>query len=178
MKRGTKEKNQRIISIILRYAIIILLAIFFPLFYLIFAPLTIYPVSFFLNIFYKVGIDHMTLIVNQGFINLVDACIAGSAYFLLILLNLSVPNMKKRFLAVSFEISSFLVLNIIRIAILSILFLSNFAYFMQAHLISWYFLTAIIVILIWIATIKIFKIKEIPFYSDFKLLRKLAKNRR
>jgi len=174
MKREHKISR----GIIIRYALIIIIAFLFPLVYLIFTPLTLYPVYWILGVFYSTSIEKTALVINGSFINLIQACIAGSAYFLLVLLNLSTPNIKKRAKALAFGLGSFLAANIIRIIVLTALFLSNFAYFVQAHLISWYFLTAIFVILIWIATIKIFNIKEIPFYSDFKYLKNMIEKKK
>jgi len=165
-------------NLIVRYAIILLLALFFPVFYMIFTPLTLYPVYLILSLFYSVIIEKTALIVNGNSINLIDACIAGSAYFLLAILNLSTPNVKKRILSLAFGLLSFLLLNILRIVVLSALFLSNFSYFTETHLISWYVLTAFFVLAIWIMTVKIFRIKEIPAYSDFISLKNISKKKK
>ena len=142
---------KKIIPIILRYLAIVILSLnSLYLFYLIFTPLTVYPVHFILSIFYSASLEKSTIIINGIMINLIDACIAGSAYFLLFLLNFSTPKIKKRFFVLFACFSAFLVINILRIVVLSALFLSDFSYFMQAHLLSWYLLTALFVILIWI----------------------------
>ena len=165
----------KIKNLIARYAIVIILALLFPVFYTIFTPLTLYPVYLILNLFYSVNLDKTTLMINGSSINLIKACIAGSAYFLLAILNFSTPKIRKRFYALAFSLVSFLLVNILRIVILSILFLSDFRYFTETHLVSWYLLTAVFVLLIWLLTIKVFEIKEIPFYSDIILIKMLIK---
>ena len=167
---------QKLTSLILRYSLILASSLgSLYVFYLIFTPLTLYPAYLVLSLFYSVSLEKTTLIVNGTIINLIGACVAGAAYFLLLMLNLSTPNIRKRGLVLLFEMSSFLMLNLLRIIILSALFMADFSYFMQAHLISWHLLSGLFVFVIWIITIKMFKIKEIPFYSDFLFLKKLIK---
>jgi len=167
----------KIKNLVARYSLIIILALLFPVFYIIFTPLTLYPVYLILSLFYSVNLDKTTLMINGLSINLIKACIAGSAYFLLAILNLSTPKIKKRFYALAFAVSLFLLINILRIVLLSILFLSNFAYFTETHLLTWYLLTAVFVLLIWLLTIKVFEINEIPFYSDIIYLKKFIKKK-
>jgi len=110
---------------------------------------------------------------------LIRACIAGSAYFLLFILNLSVPmKLKKRIYSLAFSFFIFLAINIIRIFIFSLLLIDNFRYFDITHKIFWFALSGIIVFLVWILTIRVFKIKDIPFYTDIKYLYKLAKKKK
>jgi exosortase/archaeosortase family protein len=170
----------RIISMIIRYLACIAASInSLWIFYFVFTPLTVYPSYFILNLLYGATLVESTIIINGTFITLVDACIAGSAYFLLTALNLFTPGMtlKKRMLMLGFEFLSFWAVNILRIIILSVLFLNGFPYFTTAHLIAWHLVSAVFVILIWIASIKIFKVKEIPFYSDFMYIRDLGKKK-
>jgi len=142
------------------------------IFYFIFTPLTIYPVYFILNLFFE-SILIKNIIILQGVaIELIPACIAGAAYYLLFLLNLSTPNIKllKRIKMLVFAFGTFLVLNIIRIIILTLLTIRGSSWFELTHLIFWYFVSTILVVGIWFTEVKIFKIKSIPFYSDIKSL--------
>ena len=168
----------KIVMIFLRYLITIALSVnSLWIFYIVFTPLTLYPSYFVLNAIYGASLEHSTIIINGNFISLVDACIAGAAYFLLTALNLLTPgiNIKKRMLMLMFEYSAFLIANILRILILSMLLLNGFSYFKEAHLISWHLISAVFVIAIWTSAVKIFKIKEIPFYSDFVCIKNLRK---
>ena len=176
-KRGKRNKNLgAFLNILLRYLILILVAL--PglfIFYFIFTPLTVYPVYFFLGLFFDVAILSKTnILVNNLPIELISACIAGSAYYLLLVLNLSTPKikLKTRISAIIFSFIAFLILNILRIFILSSLAITGFSYFNVTHTIFWYGFSTIIVVGIWFVEVKIYKIKEIPFYSDIKFLYK------
>ena len=102
---------------------------------------------------------------------IIKACIIGSAYYLLLILNLSTPNikLKKRILMIVLSFAALLFVNIFRIVFLSILFASKFSLLNLVHKLFWYLGSIIVVILIWFAEVKIFNIREIPFYSDIKL---------
>ncbi len=172
-------KKNRFYFLILRYIILVLVAL--PnlyLFYSIFTPLTIFPVFYLLNIFFKTSLTDAAITFNGTTIHLVKACIAGSAYYLLLILNLTTPmKIKKRIFSILFLFSSFLIVNIVRILLFSIILLTSFSLFKTLHLITWYFLSAAIVFLIWLLNIKIFKIKKIPVYSDISSLFKVVKKK-
>lgn len=164
--------NLQLKYILLRYVILLLIGLSnLYIFYLIFKPLTIYPVYFLLNIFSEVSLyGNVLSFANGTSIQLVNACIAGAAYYLLLILNLSTPNIKfnKRLKMIIYSFASLLILNILRIFILTNLFVSGFAFFDFTHKLFWYLLSIVFVIGIWFIQIKIYKIKEIPFYSDLK----------
>ena len=112
-------KNKALIlDILTRYLILILIAI--PnlwLFYLVFTPLTAYPVFALLNIFYDASlVAGKIIIINRSIpIELIKACIAGAAYYLLLILNLSTPKIKirSRIKILLLAFGSFLVLNVL-----------------------------------------------------------------
>jgi len=164
------------LDILIRYLILILVAI--PnlyLFYKIFTPLTIYPVYFLLNVFFEVSlIENVISISGCPVIELIPACVAGAAYYLLLILNLSIPQIKlnKRLKMIIFAFASLLIINIIRVILFSLLFITGFSYFDLAHKLMWYFMSIIFVAGIWFTEVKYFKIKQIPFYSDIKFLYK------
>lgn len=172
-----KKESLRLVFIFMRYISLLLLAI--PnlyLFYYAFTPLTIYPVFSLLNLVTNTALVGNTYILNGFSITIIDACIAGSAYYLLLLLNFSVPmNFKKRILSITFSLGSFLALNILRIFIFSVLLITSFQFFDITHRLFWYLVSAIIVFLVWLLTIKLFRIKEIPFHADLKYLYSLTK---
>jgi len=160
-------------SIFLRYLILLGSTYFFffsQVFYNLFLKLTIYPVHFFLGLFYDTLLIYDSLIINQTIIEIVPACVAVSAYFLLFALNLLTPNIRKRLNSILFSFLILLVFNILRIFILAILFINNSSGFDILHKTLWYSLNLIVVIGIWFLTAYIFKFKDIPVYSDFKLL--------
>jgi len=171
MKRG----SNRFLDIIIRYVLLILLAL--PnlwIFYFVFTPLTVYPMYFLLNLFYDVSlVAGNILLVNREIpIEFIKACIAGSAYYLLLILNLAIPKIKlrKRINMLLFAFGTLLFFNLLRIFILAFLAISGSSFFDVTHKLFWYSLSTIFVVAIWFTEVKLFKIKEIPFYSDLKFL--------
>jgi exosortase/archaeosortase family protein len=169
------------------------------IFYFIFTPLTFYPVFWVLEVIYSAIIStgditiacsaiasnsilpsflskyacfDTTILFKGYFASIIPACIAGSAYYLLTILNLSTPmSNKTRFKSFFFLLSTFLILNILRILVFAILFVKKgYAYFDIAHAATWYFGSTILVVFIWFANVLIFKIKAVPIYTDFKNL--------
>lgn len=174
-----KKEQNYILGTILRYSLLILAGISnIWIFYFIFTPLTIYPVNFLLGAMFGSSLTGNVITVANSFpIELIDACIAGSAYYLLLIFNLSTPNInfKKRTAMLGLALVSFLILNILRIIFLSYLFISGSTWLDATHKIFWYFLSMIFIIGIWFTEVKIFKVEGIPFYSDLKGLYKKVK---
>lgn len=171
------KKGKPLKGILVRYLILVVVAI--PnlyLFYLIFTPLTVYPVYFILNIIFGgvVLAGNSMTVSGCSVIEIIKACVAGSAYYLLLILNLSTPKIKlqKRIKMVLLSFASLLFLNIIRIIFLTSLYVSDSSWFDFTHKLFWYFLSIIFVAVIWFAEVKMFNIKKIPFYSDVLFLYK------
>jgi exosortase/archaeosortase family protein len=103
--------------------------------------------------------------------------VAGSAYYLLLIFNLSIPNIKfsERVKMICFAFVSFLIINIIRIVILASIFVLRPDLFDISHKLSWYVGSIILVVGIWFIEVKKFNIKDIPFYSDIKNMSKKIK---
>lgn len=174
-----KEEKKQLKDIFVRYLILLLIGL--PnlfLFYFLFGPLTIYPVYFILKILFDVSLyGNILYFADYPSVQIINACIAGAAYYLLLILNLSTPKIKieKRMKLIFYSFISLLALNISRILILTILFTSKFAFFDLTHKLFWYSLSIVFVVGIWFAQVKIYKIKEIPFYSDLKFIHRLSK---
>jgi len=164
----------KLINLFLRYTIIILAGLGnLALFYKLLTPITTKTVSFILNLFSPTITIANTIIFNSITIQLIPACIAGSAYYLLLILTLTTPNIKLN-KTIKILFTSFItlfILNISRIIILT--FANQTIYFESLHIIFWYIFSTIFVIAIWIFNIKFYKIKNIPVYSDLKYLVKL-----
>lgn len=178
MKKLKKDTKQ-FFDIFVRYIILVLIAI--PnlwIFYFVFSPLTIYPVYFILNLFLDVSLIGNIAIINKIIaIEFIDACIAGAAYYFLLILNLSTSGIKpkKRIKMILFSFVSLLALNILRIFFLIMVFFLGFSFFDITHKLFWYFISTVFVVGIWFFQVRIFKIKGIPFYSDLKFLYKQIK---
>jgi exosortase/archaeosortase family protein len=167
------KKRGKILDIAIRYLILLIIGILgTSFFYFIFTSATIYSVYYLLKLFFNASLSVDTITINNSPIQIIGACVAGSAYFLLLILNLSTPKIKsgKRIGAILFSFSSLLIVNILRIFILSILFLSGTSFFDTAHKLFWYVGSIVFVVGIWFLSVSLFKIKEIPFYSDIKSL--------
>lgn len=168
-----KEENINVLFLFIRYFSIIAMWFIFnsSFVYSIFLNLTIYPVNFFLSFFYDSIIIDNSIIINSTMIEIISACVAISAYFLLFTLNFttSMP-IKKRVKAILFSFSVLLIINVLRIFVLSVLFLNKYLYFDIIHKTFWYLLSILIVIGIWFYSVYLFKIRNIPIYSDFKSL--------
>jgi len=172
------KSKLNILNLIIRYAFILIFSLGnLYLLYLIFEPLTIYPVYFILNLLYKDVVLFGNLIdINGSVIELIRPCIAVSAYYLLIVLNLATPMpLKKRINTLIFLLSTLLIINIFRIILLSVFFINKFQFFDITHKLFWYSLSIIFVIAIWFFSVKLFNINEIPGYSDIINIKKAVK---
>lgn len=173
-KAEINKTNKNLVLMLLRYLFLLVLGSFIlsPAFNKIMLILTIYPVNFLLNLFYESIVMSPLILVEKVSVELIPACLAISAYLLLVSLNLLV-SMKplKRILSLIFSVLLLLLCNVIRIFILTILIIKDVAYYDIIHKFVWYFLSTILVIGIWFLTAYLFKIKEIPVYSDLKQIR-------
>ena len=172
---SNKSSFRNEIFIGVRYLILITLGINLSLFYKILTPLTVFVSGTILNLFYNLTISGTEIIISSSIctsiIEIIPACVAGSAYLLLLILNLSMSmEIKKRIKSLLFILLGFFVFNILRIIILSVLFVNKIKYFEELHLFLWFFLSTLFVILIWFLSVKLFKIKGTPFYSDLRYL--------
>jgi exosortase/archaeosortase family protein len=174
LKRSSKVAKD-IWDMIIRYLIIVLSA--FPnlfIFYFIFTPLTIYPIYLILSVFFDVLLIDSILVFNEHSVEIISACVAGSAYYLLFALNLATPKiqLQKRAKALAFSFVSLLVFNILRILILILVLPLGGSLFDVVHKVFWYGMNILVVVAIWFAEVRIFNIKTIPVYSDLKFLYK------
>ncbi|MBU2522828.1 MAG: pacearchaeosortase [Nanoarchaeota archaeon] len=169
--------RSKAMGIIVRYLAILILSLFYPVLNAILFFPTAYISYGVISLFYSASISGNMISFNGAQIELIDACISGLAYLLLIVLNLAVEMpLKTRMKALSISLTAFFTFNILRISLLALLFSSGSQLFNYFHIFFWYFGSLIAVFLIWIFEVKTFKIKEDPFISDIKLLFKNIKN--
>jgi exosortase/archaeosortase family protein len=185
-KRNKKPSlvDHKLLLITGRYFILFLVIFSLPVIYYIFTPLTINPVVFSLRLFYPDvvladsldSINNLIIINSVSKVEIVPACVAGSAYLLLLLINFCVPmGIKKRIGSIFLSFAILLVFNIIRIVVFSILYYSNAPFFDFIHKLFWYGISTLFVVFIWFFIVKIFSIKEIPLYTDFNYFYKSIK---
>lgn len=168
MKKGVQH-------LIIRYGCIILFSLIgFFILSKIFTPLTINASFLLFNLFYDTKIVLDTLLINGAAIKLIAACVAVPAYYLLIVLNLAMPRItfSKRISLFLFTLLGFFVINILRIFFLGVLFVNGSSFFNFSHIFFWYILSTVFVVGLWFLGVFLFKVKEVPFYSDIKDLYK------
>ena len=145
--------------------------------YKVLTPLTIHVLNTILSIFTTTELGgNIIHLRDLGIgIEMVPACIAGSAFYLLLLLVMSTadikPETRTKALVSSFAI--LFALNILRIMIL--VPVANTPYFETAHWILWHLISTLFVVGVWLITIKLYEIKTIPVYSDIKYIKSLIR---
>ncbi len=179
-KIKNKRKDKTAIFLLLRYMLLLALMFTLPLIYKILTPLTVYGTGFLLKLFYQISISKdIIIILPKTVIQIIPPCVAGSAYLLLLILNLTLPmKPKTRFYSILFSAIVLFILNVLRIFILTLLLVNNSQFFDFTHKLFWYVLSTVFVVGIWFLSAFLFKIKQIPVYSDIKYLVKNIKKRK
>ena len=170
------EQPKKIYGLFARYLAILLIgAGNLYIVYKLLTPLTVHTLNTILSIFTVTALSNNIIYLSQTRIEIVPACVAGAAFYLLFLLLFSTANIKPetRAKAVITAFAIFFALNITRILIL--IPMINTSYFETIHWIFWHIISTIFVVAVWFSIIKIYKIKSIPIYSDLKYLRSLIK---
>jgi len=170
------KQSKKILGIFSRYIILLILGIGnLYIIYKILTPATIHTVNWALSVFTKTILVENIIILEEITIEIIPACIAGAAFYLLFILVLSTPNikLKTRVFAIITATATLFILNIARILIL--VQLSDLASFETIHWIFWHIISIIAVVAIWFGTAKLYKIKSIPIYSDITYIKKLIK---
>lgn len=183
-RKQTKEQKTKnyLIDLAIRLFIALILAIgSLGIFYSFFTALTVWPSYWLLKLFYPIIKQGNFFFYSQYAVEIISACIGGSAYYLLAILNLTTKSLSwlTRLYAFLFSAFSFLIINIIRIVLLAaILFSGSSQVFNQLHIAFWIIGSTLIVVLIWLLTVKVFAIKEVPVYSDIREILKLFKKQK
>ena len=144
--------------------------------YAILTPLTLHTLTAILSIFTTPILIDNFIILTGVTIEIIPACVAGAAFYLLLIFALSVPDVKPvtRTKAILTSFAILFALNILRIlAIIPLIKSSNFQ---TIHWITWHIASTIFVVATWLATITIYKIKSIPVYTDLKYLIRLKQH--
>ncbi|HLC82982.1 MAG TPA: pacearchaeosortase, partial [Bacteroidia bacterium] len=118
IKKRTKQKvsSKKVLLVCVRYILLLGIVFSLPFIYAILTQPTITPVVSLLKLMYSdVEVLENTISIDKTtFIEIIPACIAGSAYLLLIILNLSVPlSTKKRIYTLVFSLAVLFVVNVI-----------------------------------------------------------------
>jgi exosortase/archaeosortase family protein len=169
-------QNKKITGLFLRYLTVLILgAGNLYLIYKILTPLTIHTTNIILNIFTPTTLHENVIRFGATTIQIVPACVAGAAFYLLLILLFTTADLKPktRAYAILTATAILFTLNIARILLLtSLIYLPNFE---TIHWVFWHIVSTVFVVATYIATTKLYKIKSIPVYSDFKYLTSLIK---
>jgi len=165
-------KTSEVVKLASRYVVLFLLGLFkLKLFVLIFTPLTVYPVFWALSLVDSSArlLENNLFFFSGIYAQIIPACVAGAAYYLLLILNLTTPmEARQRVKSIGFLVGTFLVLNVLRILIFIAVAIEGMHYFDLAHNFVWYFGSTVLVVLVWFFNVWLFKIKGIPIYTDMR----------
>lgn len=170
------KQLKKIFGLFARYFAIILVGMGnLYIIYKLLTPLTIYTLNAILSIFTDSMMVGNVIYLNEVIIEIIPACVAGAAFYLLILLIFSTADIKPRIRikAVFTAFAMFFILNILRILIL--IPMINTSYFETIHWVFWHIISTVFVVVVWFSVVKIYKIKAIPVYSDLKYIKSLIK---
>ena len=173
------KQSKKVLGLFARYISLIILGVGnLYILYKILTPLTIRTVSRILALFSPITLTENFLTFKGDAIEIIPACVAGAAFFLLLFLILSTAEIKpgKRSQMILFSMLTLFILNVLRIIILALIAKSS--YFELTHWILWHIISTIFVVGIWFAMVKIYNIKSIPVYSDVRYLQSLIKPRK
>ncbi len=171
-----KKISNVLSDIFIRYFLVFLLGFGnLYVFYIIFTPLTSQVIYFLLTLFGETIIKDGIFYFNNFDFKIIGACVAGAAYYLLFVLVMisGAIKWKKRIMMLLFGFISLFLLNVLRIFVLVHLYWS--VYFSFIHWWLWHVFSILLVVGIWFLMVKIFKIKSVPFVTDFKYILKLSK---
>ena len=113
------------------------------------------------------------MVINGIPFSFIEACIATSAYYLIILLVLLTKEitLKQRIKLIFIGSLLILLMNLLRIFILIFVTVNyGFYWFEIIHLAFWKFVSGIYIALVWILLVRYYKIKSVPVYDDIKYL--------
>jgi exosortase/archaeosortase family protein len=174
-KKKQAKSDNLVYFAVIRYIFVLILIL--TNFLALFLPfITIQTSYFIINLFTEATLNNDMIAFQDQIIKIVPACVAISAYYFLIILNFSVPMpIKKRILSLTYSFLALFFINILRIVVFSYILTLSKDLFHTIHFIFWLVLSSLIVILIWFSEVKLFKIKQIPIYTDIKLFIKTIK---
>ncbi len=163
----------------LKSLLIRLILCFIPisLFSFFLTPITVYGSYILLVSFLDIVMKENFLIVNGFPFEIVEACVATTAYYLLWLLCFLTKDIKLK-IRLKLLLYGFLLIlgmNLFRVALLVFIAMKyGFAWFTLVHLAFWNFVTGIYVALVWIFLVMKFRVYSVPVCDDLRTLYKMA----
>lgn len=171
--------NKKLISLFFRYFLLVLVGFNLGIISFFIEPFTTHLLNSLLQIFFDFSFENSSIVFGSYELFLIESCFAISAFYLFLVLLLSTPNinLRRRFV---FFLSGTLVLallNAFRIFFLIFILINYASLFSFTHFLFWNLISTILVVGIWFAEVKIFKIRDIPFYTDLKYIYELKKRK-
>ena len=166
------------LSLILRVIIAIaLLSIPFNIFQWLFTQITVNFVYFVLvlikaaPVLGKYSVKN-TIDVYGVSVRIIELCVTASAYYTMAILTIITKDISILKRAALFLLGALLIfiMNLVRIFILIYILANNGDLFRSLHQTFWFLLSFVYVALAWILLSKVFKVENIPIYSDIKFL--------
>lgn len=171
-----KKQTKKVLGVFLRYFTIVMVSMGnFYIFYALLTSLTIKTLAAVLRPFVDTVVVNTFIYTRVAIAEVAPSCIAVLAFFLLFFLVFSTADMKpkERFLALIISFAALFILNIARMV-----FLISIAHSPNYETIHWVLqnlLSTVAVAAIWIGTVSLLKIKEVPVFSDIKYIHGLIK---
>ncbi len=172
------NQSKKLIGLFIRYFFVLILgAGNLYIFYSILTPLTVFLVSEAVSLFTEVSVSGISIYLENFTVELIGACVAGSAFFLMFILIFSTADIKpkKRFYALVTASALLFLLNFFRIVFLIFIYSPESVYFDAVHWILWHLVSVFFVVGVWFLVVKLYKIESVPVYSDIKYLLSFSK---
>jgi len=169
--------KKNILHIFTRYIIVLVLGLGnLYIYYKLLTPITVGTVNLFLSISREtLVIGNMIHFTNLTAIEIIPACVAGSAFYLLTILIFTSPGIKpcKRLKILVYSFLTLFILNVLRMVLLANI--TSLNSFDAIHWILWNFVSVIMVVGIWVIMAFRYNVRTVPVYTDLKYLVYLIK---
>jgi exosortase/archaeosortase family protein len=165
------KEIKSIVEIFSRYLLIIVLGLGnLYLFYKFLTPITISILDSILSLSGESLVIGNSIHFKRVIFEIIPACIAGSAFYLMFILVFSTREIEFR-KRLTVLLSSFVLLFFFNMSRLVFLVsIVRASYFEAVHWFLWNFVSVIFVVGIWVLMVYLFRLKTIPIYSDLKYL--------
>jgi exosortase/archaeosortase family protein len=173
------KDSKKTLNIFIRYFAVFLVGLGnLYVFYKVLTYPTVFSVNNILSMVTETAVSGTSIFMRDLAVEIIPACVMGAAFYLLFALVFLTGDIKpiKRTKLLIYAFISLFVLNVLRI--LFLILINKINSFEIIHWVLWNIVSAIFIVAIWLALTKLFKIKSIPVYTDFKYLMKFVQKRR
>lgn len=172
------KDSKKALNIFIRYITVFLVGLGnLYLFYKVLTYPTVYSVNNILSMVTETAVSGTSIFLKDLAVEIIPACVMGAAFYLLfalVFLTGEIKPLKRIKLLISAFVSLF-ILNVLRI--LFLILINKINSFEIIHWVIWNIVSAIFIVAIWLSLTKLFKIKSVPVYTDFKYIIRFVKRR-